>query len=115
MEKNKEIITKCLYKIKPFDKFKGKEIPQELLEKYINKFIQKFAVRIQWINHSCFIGEVTYWTLSLKTDTNHEWLGSVHGYLMYEVIAKTVIKLFSMAKSDDRVNERVEKEEDDDK
>lgn len=100
-EESMEIIQKVLHKITPLSKFKG-DVPLEMVEKLIHKMVKKYFVRIQWITHTSIPYRLDedeqWWSISLKQDDTHAWLGSISGYTMYEVLAKTAIKIYAMVK-----------------
>lgn len=99
-----EIIQKVLRKIKPLSKYEDMEedIPLELVERVIHTIVSKYHVGVQWISHESrlSIPEV-YWSISIKTTDTHKWLVSIQAATMYELLAKTAIKLYSLAKSDE--------------
>lgn len=108
-----EIIQKVLRKIKPLSKYEDMEedIPLELVEKVIHAIVSKYHVRIQWITHESrlSIPEV-YWSISVKTDDTHKWLGSIQAATMYELLAKTAIKLYSLVKAEEVTVRDIEEE-----
>lgn len=102
---NREIIQKVLKKIKPFSKYdESTDVPLEMVEMLIHKLTNKYFIRIQWINHSSipFRGEEEFlWSVSMKRDDTHAWVGNVTGLTLYEMAAKTAIKMFSITKNGD--------------
>lgn len=99
-----EIIQKVLRKIKPLSKYEDMEedIPLELVEKVIHTIVGKYHVGIQWISHESrlSIPEI-YWSVSIKSTDAHKWLGSIQGATMYELLAKTAIKLYVLVKNEE--------------
>lgn len=97
-------IQKALRKIKPLSKFEGVEenIPLELVEKVIHTIVSKYHVGIQWISHESRLNiPEVYWSVSIKTTDDHKWLGSIQGATMYELLAKTAIKLYVLVKNEE--------------
>ena len=100
-KENKEIIQKVLRKIKPLSKCSGEQIPVEKLEKCLKVLTLKYAIQIQWITitNSKDADEMLF-KLSLLDSHNYKWLGNVYGQTFYEVISKTIIKMYSEIKAD---------------
>lgn len=99
-EENREIIQKVLRKIKPLSKYSDEiDIPIEAIEKLIRVLTQKYEIMPQWMNMSYFEPILGIYSISVKTTTNHEWLGTVYGMCLYEVFAKLAIKMYSDVKS----------------
>ena len=108
-----EIIQGVLRKIKPLSKYEDMEedIPLELVEKVIHTIVSKYHVRIQWITHESRLNiPEVYWSVSIKTDDTHKWLGSIQAATMYELLAKTAIKLYSLVKKEELVVRDVNEE-----
>lgn len=103
---NREKLQKVLSKIKPFAKYE--KVPLEMIEKLIGKMCRKYNVRVQYMfitrNDDC-----DYYTLSVKRDDTHEWIGSVYGITLYEVFAKLAVMLYALVKKGE-IPERVENE-----
>jgi hypothetical protein len=99
-EENKAIIQKALRKIKPLMKYEEVEedIPLEMIEKVINVITGKYCVCIQWISHQkqpLFTNDNSvWWSCSCKTDDDHKWIGTWYGATMYELLAKTALRLY---------------------
>lgn len=99
-EENREIIQKVLRKIKPLSKYSDEtDIPIEAIEKLIRVLTRKYEIMPQWMNMSYFEPILGIYSISVKTTTNHEWLGTVYGMCLYEVFAKLAIKMYSDVKS----------------
>ena len=102
-EESQEIIQKVLRKIKPLSKYSDESnVPIEAIEKLIRVLVQKYEITPQWMTMSYFeptIGIYGIYSISVKTTTDHKWLGSVHGMCLYEVFAKLAIKMYSEVKS----------------
>lgn len=98
-EKSKEIIQKALKKIKPLSKFE-KDVPLEMIEKLVGKLTRKYNVQMQYIIPVCMEDGRDIFSGSLKkADKSGEWLGNVYGYGLYELMAKTAIKMYALTKS----------------
>jgi len=108
-----EVIQKVLRKIKPLSKYEDieEDIPLELVEKVIHTIVNKYHMAIQWISHQSRLSvPEVYWSVSIKTDDTHKWLGSIQGATMYELIAKIAIKMYSMVKSGELVVRDIEED-----
>ena len=99
-EKNKKIIQKCLCKFKPFAKYSDEIVPLEMLEKFMCKLSIKYQIYPQYITPIYLKNEVIQYSISIKrTDTN-DWLGSVYACCLYELVAKSCIKMYSDIKKE---------------
>ena len=99
-EESQEIIQKVLRKIKPLSKYSDEsDVPIEAIEKLIRVLVQKYEITPQWMTMSYFEPILGIYSISVKTTTNHEWLGTVYGMCLYEVFAKLAIKMYSDVKS----------------
>jgi len=102
LEANKIKLKKALCRIKPLSKYEDEEeIPLEKLEKLIGMFSRKYKIMIQYINMTCIKNnEENLFLVSLKTtDKENKWLGSIYGCCLYELFAKTAIKMYVLIKS----------------
>lgn len=81
-----------LLKLKPLQKYEGKKVPIEMLEKYAEKVCRKYNIRVQQITVSYIDGETRWYTLSMMDKKEYTWLGNVNGYFLWELMAKFVIK-----------------------
>ena len=98
-EETKEIIQKVLRKIKPLSKYSEEyDIPLEAIEKLIRILSQKYEITPQWLTMSLYESAVNVYSISIKTTTDHRWLGNVYGMCLYEVFAKLAIKMYSEIK-----------------
>jgi hypothetical protein len=99
-EESQEIIQQALRKIKPLSKYPDESnIPIEAIEKLIRVLVQKYEITPQWMTMSFFESTLGIYSISVKTTTGHEWLGTVYGMCLYEVFAKLAIKMYSEVKS----------------
>lgn len=115
-EENKKVIQKVLRQIKPLSKFseEDEQIPMELLEKTISVLVNKYTITPQWISmHFTGLqkGVLTTYSCGVKTSDTHEWLGTVYGSSLYEMIAKLTIKMYSEVRSGKVKEEEETKEE----
>ncbi len=110
-EENQKIIQKVLRQIKPLSKFSDedeKQIPIELLEKTVSVLTNKYEITPQWIicgYRNSVPGCIGYYSVGVKTTTDHKWLGDVNGCTIYELFAKLVIKMYAHVRAGD-VHER---------
>ena len=110
-----EILQKVLIQIKPIAKaykgfYEGEiDIPLEAIEKTIAAMVRKYCLTPQWISMS--YGESLgsscgYYSCGLKTSDTHDWLGTVSGRSIYELMSKLCILMYSLVKSS-KVKERM--------
>ena len=99
-EENKEIIQRVLRQIKPLSKYSDEcEIPFEAIEKAIVIMSKKYNMRVRefmpdvWSNE-----EHTIWRAILVNETNYKTIDMVYGITLYEVFAKTAIRLYAEVK-----------------
>lgn len=94
-EENKEIIQKVLKKIKPLSKF-DKTIPLKSLEKCLAKLNIKYNYyqRIFFDSQEDYILYHCYIERANKTDIKID----IYGISIYEVLAKTIIYIYSKTK-----------------
>lgn len=97
---NKNKINRFLYNIKPINKIMGndktKQVPLEVLEETLHGVCIKYKYEIQNI---CPYYEqerfVFYVTSIIKTKDTREWVGNTYGKTMWELLAKSMIKIYS--------------------
>ena len=99
-KKNQEIIQKVLRQIKPLSRYSDEQdIPFSALEKVITIMCKKYCMRIRdftpdiWSNESH-----TIWRATLINETNLKTIDDVYGITLYEVFAKSAIRLYSEVK-----------------
>ncbi len=99
-EENKEIIQKVLRQIKPLSKYSDEcDIPFEAIEKAIVVMSKKYNMSVRdfmpdvWSNE-----EHTIWRAWLINETNLKTIDMVYGITLYEVFAKTAIRLYAEVK-----------------
>lgn len=109
---NKEKINEILTKFKFLQSYKGKKVPQIEVENFIGMMCRKYQIGIQWVTMSFLPDEVNMYSASiLRTDT-HEWLGTVYGYCMLELLNKAAIKMFFDIKEKEIPKRKEVKDED---
>ena len=96
-EKSQGIIQKVLRQIKPLSKYSDEcDIPFSAIEKAINVMCKKYCMRISefvpdvWSNESH-----TIWRATLINETNLKTIDMIYGVSLYEVFAKSAIRLYS--------------------
>lgn len=99
-KKNQETIQKVLRQIKPLSRYSDEyDIPFEALEKAITVMCKKYMMRMNqlvpdvWANN-----DNTIWRAWLINDTNLKTIDMVYGISLYEVFAKTAIRLYAEVK-----------------
>lgn len=107
-EKNKQLLNKFIWKIKPCAKLFEKNhyteteiIPIELLEQALHKIMEKFDYKSQGIEMYMENGKFIFYTNSIvKKRDIVEWIGNTYGKTLWEVIAKTIIKIYADIKGE---------------
>ena len=110
---NLEQINKFLWKVKPVARIleknhytKTKQAPLELLEQALHGIMLRYGYRIQGINtyYETEEGkeiEFVFYTASLlKIRDTREWIGNVYGKTLWEIVAKTIIKIYADLKKE---------------
>ena len=96
-EENKKIIQKVLRQIKPLSRYSDEEeIPIEALEIAITVMCKKYDIRIKDISPDIWSADKRIiWRACIISDKNLAMRGNVYGISMYEVLAKSTVKLYS--------------------
>ena len=96
-KENKKIIQKVLRKIKPLSRYSDEEeIPIEALEKAITVMCKKYDIRIKDISPDIWSADKRIiWRACIISDKNLDMRGNVYGISIYEVLAKSTVKLYS--------------------
>ena len=110
---NLEQINKFLWKVKPVARIleknhytKTKQAPLELLEQALHGIMLRYGYKIQGINTYYEEGEgkeiefVFYTASLLKIRDTREWIGNVYGKTLWEIVAKTIIKVYADLKKE---------------
>lgn len=97
IDENKKIIQKVLRQIKPLSRCsEDEEIPIEYLEKAITVMSKKYNIRIRSISPDVWTNEKhSIWRATIISDKTLQIIGMVWGITMYEVLAKTCVKMYS--------------------
>ncbi len=100
-KKNQEIIQKVLRQIKPLSKFSDEEdIPFSALEKVIAVICKKYMMFIREFTPDMWVNDkYTLWRATIINETNLKTIDQVYGISLYEVFAKTAIRLYAEVKS----------------
>jgi len=89
-ENNSDIIQKHLKVIKPFCAVE-KEVPLDLMEKYVGLIQRKYALQVDYICPIFVPGEDNVYSATVRrTDTN-KYLTYIYGKTIYEVFCKICI------------------------
>lgn len=99
-EETKEIIQKVLRQIKPLSKYSDEdEVPFNALEKIITIMCKKYCVRIQELIPDVLSNDRNIiWRAKLINESNLEVIDIIYGISIYEVFAKTTIRLYTEVK-----------------
>ena len=96
IEENKQHLLKALRKIPPLAKYD--EIPLEALEKVIGTITRKYTIRIEYICPLYAKNNGNVYCVSLKLIDPYQWLENVYGCNLYEVMAKTALRMYAEVK-----------------
>ena len=99
-EENKKIIQKVLRQIKPLSRYSDEcEIPFEAIEKAITVMSKKYMMSVHSLAPDMWSNENhTIWRAWLLNDKNLKTIDMVYGITLYEVFAKTAIRLYAEVK-----------------
>ena len=107
-EENMKQINRFLWKVKPVEKLleknnytKTERAPIELLEQALQGIMIRYGYRMQ--NIDTYIEEgrfVFYMSSIIKKRDSSEWIGNVYGKTLWEVVAKTIIKIYADIKKE---------------
>lgn len=102
-QESKEIINKALCKVKPLAKYlDGERVPLEAIEKVLGVMIRKYNITIMYITPTYIpTNKENLYSISFRERVGTKWLGNVYGCCIYEVMAKSVIKVYSMIKNNE--------------
>ena len=99
-EENQEIIQKVLRQIKPLSKYSGEcDIPLSAVEKVITVMCKKYCLRIkEFVSDIWSNNDYTIWRVVLINETNNKVIDTIYGVSLYEVFAKSAIRLYAEVK-----------------
>ena len=98
---NRKMLNEALMQIKPVSKLvkKNKEtgefISVDTLERAMHGLLSHYKYNTQGINSYYEDGEFVFYTASiLRIRETREWIGTVNGATLWEVVAKIIIKVY---------------------
>ena len=102
-EEGKRTLNKFLWKIKPLKTKamkqgippKAEYLPLELIETAIHGLCSHYGYRTQGIG-SYFNSNVFQFYTTCVMDEKRQWLGNVYGKTLWEIEAKTLIKIYGL-------------------
>lgn len=102
-EEGKRTLNKFLWKIKPLKTKamkqgippKAEYLPLELIETAIHGLCSHYGYRTQGIG-SYFNSDVFQFYTTCVMDEKRQWLGNVYGKTLWEIEAKTLIKIYGL-------------------
>lgn len=98
VDANKQKIQQMLKRIKPLSKFKN-DVPFEYLEKTIKRLGERTKIVVGSIVPDIDSNsKIIIWRCEIVNLKNFNLVVSVYGCSLYEVLAKTIIVLYSKAK-----------------
>lgn len=103
-EENQKIIQKVLRQIKPLSRYSDEEnIPFSALEKAITIMCKKYCMRIAELTPDVLANDKhIIWKAKLINETNSKTIDNVidnvYGVSLYEVLAKSAIRLYAEVK-----------------
>ena len=95
-----EIESECqrwLLKIEPLRKRtpEGEKVRFEDIEQLIIKITKRYNVQMQWISLTILKDEREWYTVSIKDSTTHEYIKTVYGMTLYELLSKVALFMFA--------------------
>lgn len=102
-QKNKEIICRMLYKLKPMQKLveNPQAIKMEHLEKVLQGLCSHYNYGVQTIYPYFEEKKFVFYCASItKKEDTTLWKGNIYGKTIYEVFAKLIIKIYSEIKKE---------------
>lgn len=110
-EENRAMLTKFLWKIKPISRLKipkGCEPSIEDLEKVMHGIMVKYEYRLQGISMYFEEGKFIFYKADMikHCEKERQWCGTVYGKTLWEVVAKTIIKIYGEVMKERKENER---------
>lgn len=102
-EEGKRTLNKFLWKIKPLKTKamkqgippKAEYLPLELIETAIHGLCSHYGYRTQGIG-SYFNSDVFQFYTTCVMDEKRQWVGNVYGKTLWEIEAKTLIKIYGL-------------------
>lgn len=99
-KENQKIIQKVLRQIKPLSRYSNEcDIPFDAIEKAITVMCKKYMMRVSQLTSDVLANDFhIIWKASLTNDTNFSVIDTIYGITLYEVFAKTAIRLYTEVK-----------------
>lgn len=98
-EKNKKVIQRVLRQLKPLSKYSDEDIPFNAIEKAIVVMCKKYTMKVNSLALDMLANdEHIIWKVWLINDTNLKTIDIIYGITLYEVFAKTAIRLYAEIK-----------------
>lgn len=104
---NLEQLNKFLWKVKPVARIleknnytKTEQAPLELLEQALQGIMQRYKYQTQGINFYFEEKFIFYNVSVLRVRKTREWIGNVYGKILWEVVAKLIIKIYADIKKE---------------
>ena len=99
-EENKKKLNKFLYNVKPIAKQMGsdktKQVSIKVLEKALHGICIKYKYSLQHIMPYYEENKFKFYIASvMNVKETRTWIGNVYGVTIWEVLAKTIIKVYS--------------------
>lgn len=101
-KENKKAVNSFLWKIKPMKNICIKNnytetqiVPVELLEKCLHGLLTHYNYRTQGIGTYYEDNKFIYFSVSVIRKKDNQWIGYVYGLSLWEVVAKTIIKVYA--------------------
>lgn len=110
VDKNRDMLNNILLKVKRFRKYEGKKIPLIEIENFIGDMTGKYKITMQWITFTRLENDCNMFSTALVRTDTRQWLSTVYGHCLTELMVKVAIRMFFYIK-DDEVN--IKRREDD--
>lgn len=99
----KEETQRWLRKIEVLDKRtpEGEDVKFEDVEMLIIKLQKKYGHTMQWISLTILDGEIPWYSVSVRDGKTKEWVKSIYGLSMYELLCKVALFMYAYSRRKD--------------
>lgn len=80
----------------------GEKVKLEDIEKLIIKLQTKYKIQMQWITLTILEEERPWYAVSIKSNEKHEYLKTVYGLTLYELMCKVVLFMYAYTRGKDK-------------
>lgn len=80
----------------------GEKVKLEDIEQLIVRITKKYRIQMQWISLTLIDNEIPWYSVSIKDGQTHEWLKTVYGLTIYELLTKVALFMFATTRERDK-------------